>query len=160
MANYCLRCGIPLAIGNETDYCNLHGGPPLAPDATIRCPFCSEIIFASAKKCKHCGEFIAGELRQLRTREATIAPPVNFASPGTMKFKNPANGHVETAHSAGLWTLLFGSLYFAVKGVWTHAFISFILALCTFGISWLIYPFYGTQIVRTSYLRRGWIEIP
>lgn len=25
---------------------------------TARCPYCSEIILASAKKCKHCGEFL------------------------------------------------------------------------------------------------------
>ncbi|MGH2509761.1 MAG: hypothetical protein ACRDHZ_20465 [Ktedonobacteraceae bacterium] len=60
MANFCARCGIPLAIGSESDYCNEHGGPVAVPksDAKIPCPYCSESIPASAKKCKHCGEFI------------------------------------------------------------------------------------------------------
>jgi hypothetical protein len=39
MANFCVKCGIPLAIGNQSDYCNEHGGPALAPDAQVRCPF-------------------------------------------------------------------------------------------------------------------------
>jgi hypothetical protein len=62
MANFCTRCGIPLAIGNETDFCSQHGGPAEAPDAQMRCPFCSELILATAKKCKHCGEFLSREV--------------------------------------------------------------------------------------------------
>lgn len=29
----------------------------------INCPYCSEQILASAKKCKHCGEFIDKDAR-------------------------------------------------------------------------------------------------
>tara|TARA_B100000085_G_C18448141_1_gene473667 strand:+ start:353 stop:586 length:234 start_codon:yes stop_codon:yes gene_type:complete len=29
----------------------------------ISCPYCSEQILASAKKCKHCGEFIDKDVR-------------------------------------------------------------------------------------------------
>ncbi len=68
MANYCARCGTPLPIGSESDYCIEHGGPPLSPDATIRCPYCSEAILATAKKCKHCGEFLDG------SRKTNVAP--------------------------------------------------------------------------------------
>lgn len=76
-----------------------------------------------------------------------------------MKFKNPANDYVETVSGAWFWVLLFGVIYFAVKGVWTHALVSLILAICTAGISWLLYPFFASSIMRTHYLRRGWIEI-
>jgi hypothetical protein len=58
MANFCNLCGSPLPIGSGSTLCTKHGGPPLAPDAIIKCPFCSEQILASAKKCKHCGEFL------------------------------------------------------------------------------------------------------
>lgn len=74
-----------------------------------------------------------------------------------MRFENPANGYVEKVTAAPLWCLLFGCVYFAVKGVWTHAVAA--LAIFTLGISWLVYPCFVTQIMRTHYLRRGWIEL-
>ena len=76
-----------------------------------------------------------------------------------MTFKNPANGYVEESSSIGLWALIFGSFYFAVKGAWGQAVLSAVLALCTFGLSWLIYPFFASGIIRKHYLRKGWIEL-
>ena len=76
-----------------------------------------------------------------------------------MHFKNPANGYIESSSVPFLWFLLFGSLYFAVKGVWGHAVVSFIVACCTFGLSWLIYPFFARGIVFKSYARRGWVQV-
>lgn len=76
-----------------------------------------------------------------------------------MKFRNPSNGYTkETSSLAWLWTLLFGSIYFAVKGIWPHVVASLFLGLLTCGISWLIYPFFASSIIRKNYLRRGWIE--
>jgi hypothetical protein len=76
-----------------------------------------------------------------------------------MKFRNPTNGYEETAYAPALWCLLFGTLYFAAKGIWGHAFISLVLACCTGGLSWLIYPFAARGIVEGHYLRRGWQKI-
>lgn len=45
-----------------------------------------------------------------------------------------------------LWCLLFGCFYFMVRGIWTHAVISILLAIITYGISWLIYPFFAKKI--------------
>ncbi len=83
-----------------------------------------------------------------------------------MRFKNPANNYEEAVTVPFLWTILFGFIYFAAKGVWTHAAVSLILVLAassfTFGIGglivWLIYPFFARSIVRAHYLRRGWVE--
>ena len=58
-----------------------------------------------------------------------------------------------------LWCLLFGCIYFAAKGIWTHAVAAFLLAIFTLGLSWLIYPLFARQIVRTHYLRRGWQQV-
>jgi hypothetical protein len=33
------------------------------------------------------------------------------------------------------------------------------LAFLTFGISWLIYPFFARRIVETNYLRKGWVPV-
>src|ERR1700722_6463009 len=76
-----------------------------------------------------------------------------------MRYKNPSNDYEEKINDAGLFCLLFGPLYFAGKGVWTHAVISLVLALVTFGISWLFYPFFARGIVEQNYLRKGWIPI-
>src|SRR5688500_12740263 len=66
MANFCMSCGIPLPIGSDSACCSAHGGPPLTADATSKCPFCSEHILATAKKCKHCSEFLV-KRKALRT---------------------------------------------------------------------------------------------
>jgi len=76
-----------------------------------------------------------------------------------MKFRNNANGYIEEVSLPGLWVFLFGFIYFAVKGVWTHAIASFFLAGFTLGISWLVYPFLASGIMRKHYLTRGWVEV-
>lgn len=76
-----------------------------------------------------------------------------------MKFRNPANGYVEEVSSPALWVLLFGCFYFAVKGVWAHFVVGFIVAAFTFGFSWLVYPFFASNIMRSHYLRKGWVEV-
>lgn len=76
-----------------------------------------------------------------------------------MRFENPQNRYIEASGSPWLWTLLFGTIYFAVKGVWTHVVVSLIAAVCTYGISWLIYPFFAGSIIRSHYLRKGWREL-
>jgi hypothetical protein len=77
----------------------------------------------------------------------------------SMRFRSPSNGYEEEVGPAWLWCLLFGFIYFAVKGVWSHAVVSFVLAFITVGVSWLIYPFFARKIVETDYLRRGWVPV-
>lgn len=77
-----------------------------------------------------------------------------------MKFRNPQNGYVVEINHSGFWTLVFGCFYFARHGAWGFALIAFVTALFTCGISWLIFPFFGKKIIRDSYLRKGWVEIP
>jgi|GEM_PF-1062275 len=77
--------------------------------------------------------------------------------PGVLQFQNPENGFVEEVSSAPLWVLLFGCFYFAAKGVWTHAVAGFLAACFTCGLSWLVYPFFADQIMRTHYSRKGWV---
>ncbi len=77
-----------------------------------------------------------------------------------MQFKHPGNGYIEEVPAlAWLWTLLFGSIYFAVRGVWTHVLVSLVLAVSTLGFSWLVYPFFAKSILEKSYLKKGWVRI-
>lgn len=41
------------------------------------CPFCSEEIFISAKKCKHCGEILDPVLRKQNERSNQPIPIIN-----------------------------------------------------------------------------------
>lgn len=43
-----------------------------SPDGTARCPFCAETVLASAKKCKHCHEYLDLGWRELQNQKAQI----------------------------------------------------------------------------------------
>ncbi len=69
-------------------------------------------------------------------------------------FENALNGHRVEVGTFGpfIWTLIFGALYFLLKGSIKHFLLSIILAVFTVGISWLIYPFFAPGILRNMYL--------
>ncbi len=84
-----------------------------------------------------------------------------------MKFRNTTNGYVEEVSVAWLWCFLFGPFYFAVRGIWPHAIVLFILSaviVSTLGagslivgpIISLVYATYAESIVESHYLRAGW----
>jgi hypothetical protein len=77
----------------------------------------------------------------------------------TQRFQNPNNGYEEPVSKAGLLCLLFGPLYFAHKGAWSHVAISAVAAVFTGGLSWFVYPFFARRAVMTAYLRRGWHQV-
>ncbi|PSL23464.1 hypothetical protein [Dyadobacter jiangsuensis] len=77
------------------------------------------------------------------------------------KFKNPSNGYVATATTpfSFLLCLMFGPLYFLMKGNFKHFLLSALLAIPTCGFSWLIYAFGVYEINKTQYLNRGWTAV-
>lgn len=44
------------------------------------------------------------------------------------------------------------------KGMWGWGIIALILAFCTFGISWLIFPFFANAQYAKSLLERGYLN--
>lgn len=87
-----------------------------------------------------------------------------------MKFRNPTNGHVEVVTAAWLWTLLFGGLYFIVRGLWAPLIVWILLevgiylaigtsATALFLIINIIFAAMAGGMVRNAYLRKGWIEV-
>ena len=48
---------------------------------------------------------------------------------------------------AWLWTLLFGSFYFGYKGNWTWFWLGWLASIATFGISWIVIPFFSRKIM-------------
>jgi hypothetical protein len=76
--------------------------------------------------------------------------------------QNPVTGQIVTLRrwpTFGLM-LLFGTFYLAYHGAWWNALIWAVLAWITFGLAWLIYPFFAYRFLVDSYRRRGWIVMP
>ena len=89
-----------------------------------------------------------------------------------MKFKNPTNNHTESAYSplSWLWVLLFGPIYWAVRGVWRHAVVHFFVGLLgimlspltlfiSAGVSLIVHILYAAfcfPILNKHYMRMGW----
>jgi endogenous inhibitor of DNA gyrase (YacG/DUF329 family) len=76
-------------------------------------------------------------------------------------YENPANGRKVTVGSLGpfLGALFFGCFYFLVKGSTKHFLGSALLAICTAGVSWLIYPFFAPGIIRKMYEDKGFVRM-
>lgn len=87
-----------------------------------------------------------------------------------MKFKNPANGHIESVSLPWLWSLLFGGLYLIAAGLWAPLLIWLVLTVAAFAsmgpaamvlviVMNVIYAALSSGWVRSSYLRKGWVEV-
>jgi membrane protein YdbS with pleckstrin-like domain len=79
---------------------------PPPPKQTKDCPFCGEEILASARKCKHCGEFLDGS-----SRPTSSAPQKKTAGPE----KKIWEGHPSGLYYLGHW--IFGILLLPVFGL-------------------------------------------
>lgn len=76
-----------------------------------------------------------------------------------MVFEHPANGYRVECNNAILWSFLFGCFYLCYKGLWGWAVLAFLLAICTFSLSWFVFPFFVPRLLRAHYMQRGWTHI-
>ena len=91
-------------------------------------------------------------------------------------FKNPQNGYVEKVTTPFSWVgfLVLGPIYFAIKGLWGHAVVSFFVLgpVWTFSVgfageSWwipvgIVYAIYSIGVypaVDLKYKRMGWMKV-
>lgn len=125
----------------------------------IACSECGKEVSDKATSCPHCGApvvrvVVRGRAFIIDEQAPKQAPKIDPSS--ATVFRHPKSGQQTDIDRAWLWTLLFGVIYFAIKGVWTHAIASLLLAFGTAGISWLIYPVFAKKIVRNHLLVKGW----
>jgi hypothetical protein len=72
---------------------------------------------------------------------------------------HPVNGAIEEIWEGFSWPCLFcGFLWYLYKGMWGWGLITLILALSTFGISWLVFPFFANAQYAKSLLNQGYLN--
>jgi len=85
-------------------------------------------------------------------------------------FENPANQYQEVVTNGSQWgTFWLGPIYFAAKGLWTHAAALVLLTLATVSIGafawlllfliWIGYTIVTPDLLASNYLKRGWREV-
>jgi hypothetical protein len=52
------------------------------PIVTINCPYCAEAISPTAKKCKHCGEILDAQMRDIELLKTQKSNPHVFMNAG------------------------------------------------------------------------------
>lgn len=74
----------------------------------------------------------------------------------TLKHKD--SGIIKQAKLGFSWTTLFFGIFPALfRGDWKWGLIMFVVAMCTFGFSWLIFPFVYNKIYIKELLEKGYI---
>lgn len=75
------------------------------------------------------------------------------------KAYHPINSSTEDIWEGFSWPCLFsGFLWYMYKGMWGWGIIALVLAFSTFGISWLIFPFFANAQYAKSLLQRGYLN--
>lgn len=72
---------------------------------------------------------------------------------------HPINGSTEIIWEGFSWPcLFFGCFWFLCKGMWGWAIISAFLAVPTYCISWLVFPFFANGLHAKALLKRGYLN--
>lgn len=124
--------------------------------ALVNCKECGKEVSDKAASCPHCGISAPGLEVQMQEN--------------TGKFVNPANGRVEEIPGmVFIGSLMFGPLFYLLRGIWPHG-VGFLLltailfyigggAILVLAIVWLLYAISAREIIRNDMMRRGWIEV-
>jgi hypothetical protein len=119
-----------------------------AAPAEIECPYCSELIKATAKKCKHCGEFLDGSPRTGSAANAAAHSPRSDSidddrqSASNDQLESIA-AHQQRLRFCGLAFFTFQTIGFMALVMWRSSDFQSDLAwwslvsLSSFGVSWL-----------------------
>lgn len=98
-----------------------------------------------------------------------VRSPANYKGMN-MRFQNGKNGYIEEKTVPWFWTILFGGIYFLVNGLWAGFLIWFLIGAFLFAsmgpaatllmiVLGLIMSAFAPSLIRSSYLRRGWVQI-
>lgn len=148
---FCARCGNQLLLQQSAAADYALGGPSrgstaqatVQPATTTQaprtnCPFCGEEILATARKCKHCGEFVqlpgstgapfSGAMKELKP----------YYQEEFRKIQESGEGY------RGKWNwaaFFWGGFWALSKGLWKSGLVSIVGAALTAGLVLVIYWF-------------------
>jgi len=72
---------------------------------------------------------------------------------------HPANGFEVPVYEGFSWPcLLVGIFWYISKGMWAMACISAVIAICTGGLAWLVFPFFANKQYTEFLLKQGYIR--
>ena len=71
---------------------------------------------------------------------------------------HPSNGSPIEIWEGFSWPCLFlGFIWYVFKGLWGWALIALILAFVSFGLSWLVFPFFANAQYAKALMERGYL---
>ncbi len=90
-----------------------------ASAATIDCPYCSEPINPKSKKCKHCGEILDPQMREIELLKSQRNSPQVFMNAGGAAAAASASGAADSLRRFPHWfhiilTLITGLIWLPV----------------------------------------------
>jgi hypothetical protein len=72
---------------------------------------------------------------------------------------HPVNKSREPIYEGFSWPCLgFGCFWFIYKGMWGWGIISFAIAFVSFGLSWLVFPFFANEQYAKSLVAKGYLN--
>lgn len=98
-------------------------GQTASPAATIDCPYCAEPLNSKSKKCKHCGEILDPQMREIELLKSQRNSPQVFMNAGgaaaaaASGFGGPVKRFPHWIHillvilSGGLWLPVYLLMY-------------------------------------------------
>ena len=74
-------------------------------------------------------------------------------------FYHPTNNHPVAVFEGFSWPcLLFGSFWYAYKGMWKWFIISFLIIIFTGGFAWLVLPFFANSQHQNTLKTQGYFD--
>ncbi|MBX3597958.1 MAG: hypothetical protein KF874_10365 [Rhizobiaceae bacterium] len=70
--------------------------------ATIECPYCAEVINAKSKKCKHCGEILDHQMREIEMLKRQAGGPHVFMNAGGASAAGGGGGGASSSAAAAV----------------------------------------------------------
>ena len=107
---------------------------PLPPDETT-CPSCGERILAAAKKCKHCGEWIASQpnpilAQQVNAKAIKLQPIfalIEKAGGPKLPKMSSLSFSERSAVTYSMWAWFFTIFYYIYHGMWKKGVTLFLI---------------------------------